>query len=85
MEIPTGEKQTAHGTTEGTGKREWRSLGERNRQRMYQQREQVGENRDPYRRETDSAYSNSGNRRARMEIPTGEKQTTHVATKGTGE
>jgi hypothetical protein len=34
MEISTGEKQTAHVTTEGTGEREWRSLRERNRQRM---------------------------------------------------
>ncbi len=62
MEIPTGEKQTAYVTTEGTVEREWRSLWERNRQRTQQQREQVSKNGDPYERETDSACNNRGNR-----------------------
>jgi hypothetical protein len=33
-DIPTREKEIAHVTTEGAGEREWRSLRERNRQRM---------------------------------------------------
>jgi hypothetical protein len=61
MEIPTGEKQIAHVTTEGTGEREWRSLRERNRQQMEHQKEQISENGDPYGSETDSSCNNRGN------------------------